>query len=154
MKAHTLGARAIRGAKTAKISRATPATTLRLPRSAHRARGTAHSSWATAATKVTAPRAASWMWKVCSRLVPMREMPLPKLPGTRAAAVSRIRGAKPLTRRMPMRGGGLAFAGAGHDVEGGDHLGVLLLATTSCSNSSGTAKSNSTGSAMEVTHYP
>jgi hypothetical protein len=83
VKAHTLGARAISGANTEKTSRATPATTLRLPRSAHRARGTAHSSWATEATKVTAPRAASWMWNECSRLVPMMEMPLPKLPGTR-----------------------------------------------------------------------
>ncbi len=42
--------------------RATAATTLRLPRSAQRARGTAHSSWATAATKTSAPSAASWMW--------------------------------------------------------------------------------------------
>ena len=78
---------------TEKTSRATAATTLRLPRSAHSASGTAHSSWATAATKVTAPRAASWMWKECSRLLPMSEMPLPKVSGTMAAAVSSTSGA-------------------------------------------------------------
>ncbi len=93
MKAHTLGARPISGVNTEKMSSATPATTLRLPRSAHRARGTAHSNWATAPTKVTAPSAASWMWKECSRLVPMREMPLPTVPGTRAAMVRSTRGA-------------------------------------------------------------
>ena len=43
-----------------KISRATPATTLRLPRSAHRASGTAHSSCATWATKATAPERRRW----------------------------------------------------------------------------------------------
>ncbi len=39
----------------AKISSATAATTLRLPRSAHTASGTAHRSWDTWAMKATAP---------------------------------------------------------------------------------------------------
>ena len=93
MKTHTLGDRAISGVNTEKMISATPATTLRLPRSAHRARGTAHNSWATDPTKVTAPRAASWMWKECSRLVPMSAMPFPTVPGTSAARVSSTRGA-------------------------------------------------------------
>ena len=80
---------------TAKKSRATAATTLRLPRSASTARGTAHSSWATWATKATAARAVLWMWNECSRFLPMMAMPLLKVPGTMAAPVSRISGAHP-----------------------------------------------------------
>ena len=56
------------GPNTAKINRETPATSLRLPRSAHSASGTAHSSWATWATKATAPRPALDMWNDTSRL--------------------------------------------------------------------------------------
>ena len=79
--------------KPAKISRATAATTLRLPRSAHSASGTAHRSWDTWAMKATAPSDALDMWNDVSRLCPMRAMPLPKVPGTSAAAVSRTSGA-------------------------------------------------------------
>ena len=78
---------------TAKINRATPATTLRLPRSAHRASGTAQRSWETCATKATAPRAALDMWKDTSRLWPMRLIPFPKVPGINAAAVMSTSGA-------------------------------------------------------------
>jgi hypothetical protein len=93
--AHTFGASAISGAKTENTKSATPATTFRLPRSAQRASGTAQSSWATCATKATAPRAASWIWNECSRLVPIRMIPLPKLPGIRAAMVRSTNGAVP-----------------------------------------------------------
>ena len=154
VKAHTLGAMAMRGANTEKVSRATPATTLRLPRSAHTARGTAHRSWATEATKVTAPRAASWMWNECSRLVPMMAMPFWKLLGTSAAAVSRTRGAKPWLRRIPTRGGGLPSPVPGITPMSATTSGSWLLATTSSSSSSGTAKSNSTWSDMRTSHYP
>ena len=78
---------------TAKINKATPATTLRLPRSAHSASGTAQSSWETWATKATAPRAALDMWKDTSRLCPMRLMPFPKVPGITAATVISTSGA-------------------------------------------------------------
>ncbi len=95
MNAQTFGASAISGAKIENTNSATAATTFRLPRSAQSARGTAQRSWATCATKATAPSAASWMWNECSRLVPIRMIPLPKLPGTRAAIVSSTRGAVP-----------------------------------------------------------
>ena len=52
---HTLGDNAMRLPKPAKIRRATAATSLRLPRSAHTASGTAHRSWDTWAMKATAP---------------------------------------------------------------------------------------------------
>src|ERR1700684_3288876 len=89
--AQTLGEIAIRLPKAAKTSRAMAATFLRLPRSAHTARGTAHRSWDTWAMKATAPSEALDMWNEILRLFPMRLMPLPKVPGTRAAAVRRIR---------------------------------------------------------------
>ena len=91
--AQTLGEIAIRLPKPAKMSRATAATTLRLPRSAHTASGTAHSSCDTWAMKATAPSDALDMWNDVLRLCPMRLMPLPKVPGTSAAAVRRTRGA-------------------------------------------------------------
>src|ERR1700722_5550645 len=87
----TFGEMAIKAPKTEKISRATAATTLRLPRSAHTASGTAHRSWDTWAMKATAPSDALDMWKAILRLLPMRLMPLPKVPGTRAAAVRSTR---------------------------------------------------------------
>ncbi len=89
----TLGDRAIRPPNTAKISRATAATTLRLPRSAQTARGTAQRSWDTWAMKATAPKDALDMWNEVSRFLPMRAIPLPNVPGTSAAAVRRTRGA-------------------------------------------------------------
>ena len=89
----TLGESAIRLPNPAKTSRATPATSLRLPRSAHRASGTAHRSWDTWAMNATAPSAALDMWNEVSRFLPMSAMPLPKVPGTSAAAVSRTSGA-------------------------------------------------------------
>ena len=115
------------GAKMAKTSRATPATTLRLPRSAHRASGTAHNSWATEPTKATAPRAASWMWKACSRLVPMMAMPLPKLPGHEGRRRQQHQGGEAAAPEDPDQRWGLALPGAGHHVEGGDVLGVPAL---------------------------
>ncbi len=90
---HTLGEIAMRLPKPAKMSSATAATTLRLPRSAQTASGTAHSSCETWAMKATAPSDALDMWNDVLRLAPMRLMPLPKVPGTRAAAVRRTRGA-------------------------------------------------------------
>ena len=90
---HTLGDQAMRAPNPAKMSRATAATTLRLPRSAHTARGTAQRSCDTWAMKATAPRDALDMWNDVSRFLPMRLIPLPKVPGTRAAAVSSTRGA-------------------------------------------------------------
>src|SRR5580704_11679378 len=89
----TLGEIAIRAPNTAKIRRATPATSLRLPRSAHTASGTAQSSWDTWAMKATAPSDAFDMWNESWRFLPIRLIPLPKVPGTRAAAVSSTRGA-------------------------------------------------------------
>ena len=89
----TLGEIAIRAPKPAKTSRATPATSLRLPRSAHSASGTAHRSWETWAMKATAPSEAFDMWNDVSRFLPMSEMPLPNVPGTSAAAVMRTSGA-------------------------------------------------------------
>ena len=112
---------------TEKISSATPATTLRLPRSAHRARGTAHNSWATEPTKVTAPRAASWMWKECSRLVPMRAIPLPTVPGTRAASGQQHQGGVAVPVEDADQRRGLALTGAGHDGQVGDGLGIAAL---------------------------
>ncbi len=91
--AQTLGEIAIRLPKAAKTSRAMAATFLRLPRSAHTASGTAHRSWDTWAMKATAPSEALDMWNEVSRFLPMRAIPLPKVPGTRAAAVRRTRGA-------------------------------------------------------------
>src|SRR6516165_1659761 len=105
-KAHTLGEIAMSAPNPAKINRATPATTLRLPRSAHTASGTAHNSWDTCAMKATAPRDAFDMWKDVWRSWPTRVMPLPKVPGTNAAAVMRTSGANPDVRRMPRSGGG------------------------------------------------
>ena len=90
---HTLGEIAIRLPNTAKTSRAMAATFLRLPRSAHTARGTAQRSWDTWAMKATAPNDALDMWNEVSRFLPIRAIPLPKVPGTSAAAVSRTRGA-------------------------------------------------------------
>ncbi len=89
----TLGESAMRAPKPAKISSATAATTLRLPRSAHSARGTAHNSCETCATNATAPSEAFDMWNDVSRFRPMMAMPLPKVPGTIAAAVRRTSGA-------------------------------------------------------------
>ena len=43
--------------------------------------------------KATAPSDALDMWNEVSRFLPMRAIPLPKVPGTRAAAVRRTRGA-------------------------------------------------------------
>ena len=43
--------------------------------------------------KATAPSDALDMWNEVSRFLPMRLMPLPNVPGTSAAAVSRTRGA-------------------------------------------------------------
>ncbi len=90
---HTLGEIAMRLPKPAKISRATPATSLRLPRSAQSARGTAQRSWETWAMKATAPSEALDMWNEVSRFLPMRAIPLPKVPGTSAAAVRSTSGA-------------------------------------------------------------
>ena len=90
---HTLGEMAMRAPKPAKTSSATAATTLRLPRSAHSASGTAQSSWDTWAMKATAPSDALDMWKDVSRFLPTRAIPLPKVPGTNAAAVRRTSGA-------------------------------------------------------------
>ena len=70
-----VGERPIKGANTATISKETMATSLRLPRSAHSASGTAHSSWAACATKATAPRPALERWNERSRLTPTRLMP-------------------------------------------------------------------------------
>ena len=83
----------MRAPNPAKMRSATAATTLRLPRSAHSARGTAHKSCDTWAMKATAPSDALDMWKEISRFRPIRLMPLPKVPGTSAAAVSRTSGA-------------------------------------------------------------
>ena len=43
--------------------------------------------------KATAPSEALDMWNEVSRFFPMRLMPLPNVPGTSAAAVSKTRGA-------------------------------------------------------------
>ena len=43
--------------------------------------------------KATAPNDALDMWNEVSRFLPIRAIPLPKVPGTSAAAVSRTRGA-------------------------------------------------------------
>ncbi len=88
-----MGEIAIRLPNTAKISSAMAATCLRLPRSAHTARGTAQSSWDTWAMKATAPSDALDMWNETSRFRPMSEIPFPNVPGTSAAAVRRIKGA-------------------------------------------------------------
>ncbi len=83
----------MRAPKPAKTSNATAATSLRLPRSAQRASGTAHRSCDTWAMKATAPSDALDMWNEVSRFLPTRLIPLPKVPGTNAAAVSNTRGA-------------------------------------------------------------
>ncbi len=84
----------------------------------------------------------------------MMAMPLPKLPGTMAAAVSSTRGAKPLFRRIPISGGGLPSPVPGITSRAAMSPGFPLLATTSFSSSSGTAKSNSGASSMGCSHYP
>ena len=88
-----MGESAIKEPNAAKMSSATAATVLRLPRSAHRASGTAHINWDTWATKATAPSDALDMWNETCRLWPMSEMPLVNVPGIRAAPVNRTSGA-------------------------------------------------------------
>ena len=88
-----MGESAINEPKTAKMSRATAATILRLPRSAHRASGTAHSSWDTWATKATAPERGIGHVERDLQVVADEAMPLPKVPGIMAAPVIRTSGA-------------------------------------------------------------
>ena len=139
----TFGEMAMRLPNPAKIKRDTPATTLRLPRSAHSASGTAHKSCETWAMKATAPSAAFDMWNDVSRSRPTRLMPLPNVPGTSAAAVMRTSGAYPDVRRMPTRGGGFPSPVPGMTARSATTSGSFTLVTASRSKSSGTAKSKS-----------
>ena len=139
---HTLGEMAISAPNPANTSSATAATTLRLPRSAHTARGTAHRSWDTWAMKATAPSDAFDMWNDVSRLRPIRVMPFPNVPGTSAAAVMSTRGAQPDWLRIPTSGGGLPSPVPGITAKSATTLVSLTWATASCRRSSGTAKSN------------
>ena len=141
--AQTLGEIAIRLPNPAKMSRAMAATTLRLPRSAHTASGTAHSSWDTWAMNATAPSDAFDMWNDVWRLFPISVMPLPKVPGTIAAAVINTRGAYPEVLRMPISGGGLPSPVPGMTSRSATTSGSLTCDTASRSRSSGTANSNS-----------
>src|SRR6516162_10173600 len=141
--AHTLGEIAISAPNPAKMSSATPATSLRLPRSAHTARGTAHKSCDTCAMKATAPSDALDMWNDVWRLCPISVIPLPKVPGTSAAAVIRTSGAYPDDLRMPTSGGGLPSPVPGMTATSATTSGSLTCVTASRKRSSGTAKSNS-----------
>ena len=113
--------------KPAKTSSATAATTLRLPRSAHRASGTAHSSCDTCAMKATAPE----------RRVGHVERGLEVLPDEADAVAERARdqrgGGQQHQRCVagrvqdPDQRRGLALARSGHHGEVGDHLGIADL---------------------------
>ncbi len=127
--------------KTAKKRSAPAATSLRLPRSARMARGTAQSSWATWATNAVAANAVLWMWKECSRFLPMMATPLLNVPGTMAAAVSSTSGAHPLARKASSNGGALPSPVPGTRAMSATASSSECLATASLSSSSGTAKS-------------
>ena len=154
MKAHTFGAKAINGAKTEKMSSATAATTLRLPRSAQRARGTAQSSWAT--YRDEGHRAEGGIVDVerVLEVVADEDDAVPEAPGHERRGGEQHQWGRPVLAEDPDERRRFPSPVPGITSRAATASGVRLFETTSFNSSSGTAKSNCTWSAIGLTLTP
>ena len=123
----TLGDSAMRAPKPAKMSRATAATTLRLPRSAHTASGTAHRSCDTCAMNATAPSDALDMWNDVFEIRTDEVDAVPEGARDQRGGGEEHEGRVARVLQDADQGGRLALPCARHDREVRHDLGVLDL---------------------------